>query len=48
MRVKRFVGDTVADAMAKIKKDLGADAVILQTRQIKEGGFFGLFGNCRG
>ncbi|BAE84762.1 flagellar biosynthesis protein FlhF [Desulfitobacterium hafniense] len=44
MRVKRFVGDTVAETMGKVKKELGADAVILQTRQFKEGGVLGLFG----
>lgn len=47
MRVKRFVGDNVADTMRKVKRELGADAVILQTRQMKEGGFFGLFAKSR-
>ncbi|NMA70112.1 MAG: flagellar biosynthesis protein FlhF [Desulfitobacterium sp.] len=47
MRVKRFVGDTVAETMGKVKKELGSDAVILQTRQFKEGGFLGLFGRPR-
>lgn len=44
MRVKRFVGDNVAETMGKIKRDLGSEAVILQTRQYREGGFFGFFG----
>lgn len=44
MRVKRFVGDSVAETMGKVKRDLGSDAVILQTRQFREGGLFGLFG----
>lgn len=47
MRVKRFVGDSVAETMGKIKRELGADAVILQTRQFKEGGIFGLFGKSK-
>lgn len=47
MRVKRFVGDTVAETMGKVKKELGSDAVILQTRQFKEGGILGLFGRPR-
>lgn len=47
MRVKRFTGDNVADTMNKIKRDLGSDAVILQTRQIKEGGFLGFFAKTR-
>lgn len=33
--------------MGKIKRELGVDAVILQTRQFKEGGFFGLFGKVK-
>jgi flagellar biosynthesis protein FlhF len=47
MRVKRYVGDTVAETMGKVKRELGAEAVILQTRQFREGGFFGLFGKMR-
>lgn len=43
MRVKRFTGDSIGDTMNKIKKELGSEAVILQTRQIKEGGFLGFF-----
>lgn len=47
MRVKRFVGDSVAETMGKIKRELGSDAVILQTRQFREGGVFGLFGKTK-
>jgi flagellar biosynthesis protein FlhF len=47
VRVKRFVGDNVADAMRKVKRELGAEAVILQTREFREGGFLGLFGKMR-
>lgn len=47
MRVKRFVGDSVAETMGKVKRDLGSDAVILQTRQFHEGGLFGLFGKLK-
>lgn len=47
MRVKRFIGDNVTDTMSKIKRDLGPDAVILQTRQIKEGGFLGFFAKTK-
>ncbi|MFA6807427.1 MAG: flagellar biosynthesis protein FlhF [Eubacteriales bacterium] len=45
MRVKRFVGDNVADTMSQIKRELGSEAIILQTRQFKEGGFLGFFAN---
>lgn len=44
MRVKRYIGDTLQDAMIKVKMDMGKDAVILHTRKFKEGGFFGFFG----
>lgn len=44
MRVKRFVGDNVAETMGKVKRELGSDAVILQTRQFREGGVLGFFG----
>lgn len=43
MRVKRFVGTNMQDIMAKMKTELGNEAVILHTKKIKEGGFFGFF-----
>lgn len=43
MRVKRYVATNIEEAMAKIKLDLGTNAVILHTRYFKEGGFLGLF-----
>lgn len=47
MRVKRFVGDNVAEIMGRVKYELGSEAVILQTRQFREGGLFGLFGKVK-
>ncbi|TGE32629.1 flagellar biosynthesis protein FlhF [Desulfosporosinus sp. Sb-LF] len=47
MRVRRFVGDNVAETMGKVKRELGSEAVILQTREFREGGIFGLFGKER-
>lgn len=44
MRVKRFVAETLQDAMSKVKTDMGKEAVILHTRKFKEGGFLGFFG----
>ena len=44
MRVRRFVGDNVSETMGKVKRELGSEAVILQTREFSDGGFFGLFG----
>ncbi len=47
MRVKRFVGENVAETMGKVKRELGSEAVILQTRQFKEGGFLGFFAKMK-
>jgi len=37
----------VAETMGKVKRELGSEAVILQTREFREGGFMGLFGRMR-
>ncbi|ANS74016.1 hypothetical protein AWM70_05055 [Paenibacillus yonginensis] len=47
MRVKRYIVETMPDAMLKIRKDLGGDAVILSTKKIKVGGFLGMFGKVK-
>ncbi|RTE01794.1 flagellar biosynthesis protein FlhF [Paenibacillus whitsoniae] len=44
MRVKRYVVDSMPDALQKIRTDLGKDAVILNTKEIRTGGFLGMFG----
>jgi flagellar biosynthesis protein FlhF len=44
MRVKRYVVDSMPDALQKIRSDLGKDAVILNTKEIRTGGFLGMFG----
>lgn len=44
MKVKRYTGDTMQDAIFKVKADLGSEAVILNTRTIKTGGLLGFFG----
>jgi flagellar biosynthesis protein FlhF len=43
MRVKRYVVDSMPDALQQIRSDLGKDAVILNTKEIRMGGFLGLF-----
>lgn len=43
MRVKRYVVDSMPDALAQIRTDLGKDAVILNTKEIRSGGFLGFF-----
>ena len=45
MHVKRFEAADMAEALRLVKLDLGPNAVILSTRQIKKGGgAFGIFG----
>ncbi|MDR5658249.1 flagellar biosynthesis protein FlhF [Serpentinicella sp. ANB-PHB4] len=43
MKVKKFIASNNYEAMQKVKKELGTDAVILHQRTIKPKGFFGLF-----
>ncbi|MBI3993395.1 MAG: flagellar biosynthesis protein FlhF [Candidatus Lambdaproteobacteria bacterium] len=45
MQIKRYRGADMQEALQRAKEDLGADAVILSTRQVRGGsGTFGLFG----
>ncbi|MGN7470215.1 flagellar biosynthesis protein FlhF [Brevibacillus sp. SAFN-007a] len=44
MRVKRYIVDSMPEAMEKIRLDLGIDAVILNSKAVKTGGLFGMFG----
>jgi len=37
----------VTETMGKVKRELGSEAVILQTREFHEGGFLGLFGKTK-
>ncbi|WP_019638061.1 flagellar biosynthesis protein FlhF [Paenibacillus fonticola] len=43
MRVKRYIVETMPEAMHKIRDELGVDAVILSTKELKIGGFLGMF-----
>lgn len=43
MRLKTYIVNTIAEALPMIKKDLGEDALILNTKKIKTGGFLGFF-----
>lgn len=43
MKVKKYVAETMQDAIFKVKADLGPDAIILNTSKFKKGGFLGLF-----
>lgn len=43
MKVKKYIAPSMNEALMKIKQELGSDAVILNSKQIKKGGLFGLF-----
>ncbi|SDJ01512.1 flagellar biosynthesis protein FlhF [Salimicrobium halophilum] len=43
MKVKKFQAETMPKAMKKVKQELGTDAVILNSKEVKSGGFLGLF-----
>lgn len=42
MKVQTFTADTMAQALARVKRQVGADAVILHTRTYKRGGVLGI------
>ncbi|HQD28515.1 flagellar biosynthesis protein FlhF [Acetivibrio saccincola] len=39
MRIRRYIGKDAQEAMLKVKMDLGSEAVILNTRKIRQRGF---------
>ncbi|MRG85382.1 flagellar biosynthesis protein FlhF [Salinibacillus xinjiangensis] len=43
MKVKKYKAETMPEAMKQIRKELGADAVILNSKVVKTKGFLGLF-----
>ncbi|SES75611.1 flagellar biosynthesis protein FlhF [Oceanobacillus limi] len=43
MKVKKYVAPTMPEAMSIVRKELGPDAVILNSKEIQEGGFLGFF-----
>ena len=42
MKVKTYRAPTLAEALAEVKADMGRDAVIVQTRRLRHGGFLGM------
>jgi len=44
MKIKKYLVKDIKDALIQIKQELGENAVILQTRKIRKGGLFGIFG----
>ena len=47
MKLKTFEGKTMAEALAKVKRQYGRDAVILNTRTRNKGGMFGIGGKLQ-
>lgn len=43
MKVKKYIAPTMPEAMNKVRKELGNDAVILNSKEINQGGFLGFF-----
>jgi flagellar biosynthesis protein FlhF len=44
MRIERFEGRTMSEAVAKVRRKLGPDAILLHTGVARRGGMLGLFG----
>ncbi len=42
MNIKRYRAATMRAALEQVKQELGADALVLETKEIRAGGFFGL------
>ncbi len=47
MKVKKFTGVTLNQAVSQLKNEFGRDAVILHTKRIRRGGILGLFGRIQ-
>ncbi|EPY10046.1 flagellar biosynthesis protein FlhF [Paenibacillus sp. cl6col] len=43
MRVKKYLVETMPEAMSQIRQELGKDAVIVSTKEVKTGGILGMF-----
>ncbi len=42
MELKKFLASNMAEAIIKVKNELGSDAMIIQTRRVRKGGFLGI------
>lgn len=43
MKVKRFYGESVPDILTRVKAEMGSNAVIIQQRKCRRGGWLGIF-----
>ena len=44
MHLKRFRGETVRDALARVREELGPDALVLSTEMVQARGWRGMMG----
>src|SRR5699024_2876042 len=44
MRIKKFIANSMPEAMKQIKKELGNNALILNSKEVKAPGIYGFFG----
>lgn len=47
MKIKKYIADSVPEAMQRIRSELGREAVILNSKPIRTGGWLGLFSKKR-
>ena len=47
MIIKKYKAKTEQEAILLAKEDLGPDAIVMNVKTIKSGGFFGLFKKAR-
>ena len=47
MRIKTFQANTMPDALAQARAELGEDAIVLNSKYVKAGGVLGLVGSTR-
>ena len=43
MKIRRYLGSNTQEAILKVKMDLGNDALILNTRKVRQKGFLKIF-----
>ena len=43
MKASTYLANSMDEAIAAVRRDLGSDAVILESRTVRRGGVFGLF-----
>src|SRR5690606_41829262 len=43
MNIKKIIAPTMSEAVQKVKRELGENAVILHSKEIYNGGFLGMF-----